>query len=156
MRRVRLKSRPIAPIRYWMTSQSCVREKRSRPGTERTRPAAVLVVDDDEQFRALARGLLEPAGFAITEAASIGACLERLRSQAPDALVLDIILPGRDGIAALGEIKALFPRIKIVTVSGAVESELYLAVSADMGADASLSKSSVTSLGALLRVVLGH
>ena len=115
---------------------------------------AVLVVDDDEQFRDLARGVLEPAGFEVTEAASITACLAHLRTHAAAAIVLDIILPGRDGIAALAELKERFPRVKIVTVSGADACELYLAVSADLGADASLCKSGVSSLAALLHVVL--
>jgi len=137
-----------------MTLEPWVCEKPTRQGTHRNPSVSVLVVDDDEQFQDLARGLLEPAGFDVTEAASITACLAHLRSHAADAIVLDIVLPGRDGIAALKELKELFPRIKIVTVSGAEASELYLAVSADLGADASLCKSGVSSLGALLRVVL--
>jgi CheY-like chemotaxis protein len=115
---------------------------------------AVLVVDDDEDFRSLARALLEPAGFEVSEAASVAECLERMRSRAADVIVLDIFLPDSDGTAALLQIKEYFPRVRIVTISGAQESELYLSVSAGLGADASLSKSSVSTLGALLHVVL--
>jgi CheY-like chemotaxis protein len=114
----------------------------------------VLVVDDDEQLRALARGLLEPAGFKVSEAASVAECLARMRSCAADAIVLDILLPDGDGITALREIRERSPRVRVVTVFGAVEFDLYLSVSADLGADACLSKSSVFTLGALLRVVL--
>jgi CheY-like chemotaxis protein len=116
--------------------------------------ATVLVVDDDEHFRALARALLEPAGFEIREAATVAQCLDEIRAHAIDVIVLDILLPDGDGITALGEIRERSPRIRIVTVSGAEESDLYLEVSADLGADASLGKSSVSALGALLRVVL--
>jgi len=114
----------------------------------------VLVVDDDGDFRALARRLLEPAGFEVREASSIAECLARMGSRSADVIVLDILMPDGDGITALREIRDRFPRIRIVTVSGAEESELYLSVSADLGADASLSKSRISTLGDLLRVVL--
>jgi CheY-like chemotaxis protein len=130
------------------------REKSACCAAKGTAAVNVLVVDDDEQFRALARGLLEPAGFEVSEAASIAECLAQMRSRAAAVIVLDILLPGGDGITALREIKELFPRTRIVTVSGAEESDLYLSVSAELGAHASLSKSSVSVLGALLRVVL--
>jgi CheY-like chemotaxis protein len=115
---------------------------------------SVLVVDDDVDFRALARRLLEPGGFEVREAASIAECLARMGSRCADVIVLDILLPDGDGITALREIRDRFPRIRIVTVSGAEESEFYLSVSASLGADASLTKSRISTLGDLLRVVL--
>ena len=129
---------------------SCHRAQR----TATAQTSVVLVVDDDEQFRALARALLEPEGFEIREAASVAQCLDQVRSRPVDVIVLDILLPDGDGITALQEIRERHPRIRVVTVSGAEESELYLAVSADLGANASLCKASVSTLGALLRVVL--
>jgi DNA-binding NarL/FixJ family response regulator len=65
-----------------------------------------------------------------------------------------MVLPDRDGIEALTEIKALFPATRVLTVSGAENWELYLRVSSYLGADASLDKSRIASLCALLRVVL--
>jgi CheY-like chemotaxis protein len=123
-------------------------------GIQVAQTVSVLVVDDDGDFRALARRLLEPAGFEVREASSIAECLARMGSRSADVIVLDILMPDGDGITALREIRDRFPRIRIVTVSGAEESELYLSVSADLGADASLSKSRISTLGDLLRVVL--
>jgi CheY-like chemotaxis protein len=114
----------------------------------------VLVLDDDESFRALARAILEPAGFNVLESASVQQCLMQLREQAVDAVVLDLVMPGRDGFEALRELKELFPEIRVVAVSGAIDSELYLTVSAHLGADASLDKSKISSLCPLLEVVL--
>jgi CheY-like chemotaxis protein len=114
----------------------------------------VLVVDDDKDFRALARKVLGPAGFEVSEAPSVAECLAHLRRYATDLVILDIIMPERDGIEALCEVKALFPATKIVTVSGADGSELYLKVSAHLGADASLNKAGIASLCALVKVVL--
>jgi CheY-like chemotaxis protein len=114
----------------------------------------VLVVDDDEHFRVLARAILEPAGFEVIESQDIEQCVSQLRKQAVDALILDMVMPGRDGIEALRELKQQFPEIRIVAVSGAEQSDLYLSVSAHLGADASLEKARVSALGPLLQVVL--
>ena len=116
--------------------------------------AKVLVVDDDPEFRALARQMLETAGFQVNEASSVSECLAHIRSHATDVVILDLILPDHDGIEALAEIKTVFPEIRVVTVSGAASCELYLSVSSYLGADASLDKSRIASLCALLNVVL--
>ena len=114
----------------------------------------MLVVDDDKDFRTLARKILRPTGFEVSEAPSVAACLAHLRRQATDLVILDIVMPDRDGIEALCQVKALFPATKIVTVSGADGSELYLKVSAHLGAGASLNKSGIASLCSLVKVVL--
>jgi len=132
-----------------------VSEKTSR------RPAAigrlkvkVLVVDDDQHFRVLARAILEPAGFEVLESEGLDHCLLQLRRHAVDAVILDMVMPGRDGIEGLRELKQLFPEIRIVAVSGAEQSDVYLSVSAHLGADASLDKARVSALCPLLQLVL--
>jgi len=114
----------------------------------------VLILDDDASFRALARAILEPAGFEVLESEDVPHCFIQLREQAIDAVILDMVMPERDGFEALRELKELFPEIRVVAVSGAAESTLYLTVSAYLGADASLDKSKIGSLCPLLLVVL--
>jgi two-component system response regulator CpxR len=126
---------------------------RSPPAIGRSN-GKVLVVDDDEQFRVLARAILEPSGFDVIESGDMQHCMLQLRYQAVDALILDMVMPGRDGIEALRELKQLFPEVRIVAVSGAEQSDLYLSVSAHLGADASLEKARVSALGPLLQLVL--
>lgn len=136
-----------------MTTQ--VFETRSRQLTSRScSDATVLVVDDDEYFRALARTILEPSGFEVIEADGVASCLAAIRTGVVDAVVLDIVMPGRDGIEALRELKILSPATKVLTMSGANDSELFLNISAYLGADASLNKREVASLGAMLDLVL--
>ena len=125
-----------------------------RPAEVQCSNAKVLVVDDDADFRALARKILETADFEVSEAAAASECLAHLRSYPTDLVILDIVLPDRDGIEALAEIRTLFPETKILTISGAENCELYLKVSSYLGADASLEKSRISSLCALLKVVL--
>jgi two-component system chemotaxis response regulator CheY len=97
---------------------------------------------------------LEPGGFEVIEADGVAACLAAIRGRAVDAIVLDMVMPDRDGMEALRELKTLYPKTKILTVSGATESELFLNVSAYHGADASLDKSEIASLAAMLDLVL--
>jgi CheY-like chemotaxis protein len=126
---------------------------RNPPDTGRL-SGKVLVVDDDEHFRVLARAILEPAGFDVIESEGLDHCLRQLRHHAVDAVILDMVMPVRDGIEAVRELKQLFPEVRIVAVSGAEQSDLYLSVSAHLGADASLEKARVSALCPLLRVVL--
>jgi CheY-like chemotaxis protein len=114
----------------------------------------VLVVDDDEHFRVLARAILEPGGFEVIESEDIEQCMLQLRLHAVDVLILDMVMPGRDGIEAVRELKHVFPKLPIVAVSGAEHSELYLSVSAHLGADASLEKARLSALCPLLRLIL--
>lgn len=116
--------------------------------------ATVLVVDDDEYFRALAKTILEPCGFEVIEADSVSACLRAIRARPVDAIILDMVMPDRDGMEALRELKTLYPRTKVLTISGADNSELFLNVSAYLGADASLNKSEAASLAAMLDLIL--
>ncbi len=112
-----------------------------------------MIVDDDEDFRALVRTIIEP-GFEVIEADSVASCLRQIQAHMVDAIILDIVMPGRDGMEALRELKLLYPATKILTISGADDSELFLNVSAYLGADASLNKTEVASLGAMLDLVL--
>lgn len=116
----------------------------------------VLVVDDDEQFRYLAEQVLESAGFRVLDAGNIRQCLAVLRSCKIDAVLLDVVMPDRDGIEALPQLKAASPRTKIVTVSGSYASEVYLRITSYLGADASLDKSEIGTLHVLLDRLLSQ
>jgi len=68
--------------------------------------ARILVVDDERPIRAIVRGFLEREGLLVAEAADGPAAVEQVRAFAPDIVVLDIMLPGFDGIEALHRIRA--------------------------------------------------
>ena len=60
--------------------------------------STVLVVDDEQRLRDLVRGYLEHAGFTVLVAADGQAALELARQHAPEVVVLDLMLPGLDGL----------------------------------------------------------
>jgi two-component system OmpR family response regulator len=59
--------------------------------------ALILLVEDDQELRAVLRRSLEEEGFAVSGAGSGAEALERISAQAPDALVIDVGLPDADG-----------------------------------------------------------
>ena len=79
----------------------------------------VLVVDDDPDIRSLLALALTDAGFAVREAADGKAALEELGRQAPDAMVLDVMMPVHDGFEVLRRMKAngLAPTTKVLLLT---------------------------------------
>ena len=68
-------------------------------------PAKILVVDDEEHIRLLFKEELEDEGYAVDLASNGLEALDRLRASAYNVVLLDIKMPGMDGIQALTEIK---------------------------------------------------
>ena len=65
----------------------------------------VLLVDDDEDVRHMTRVSLGFEGFAVTEASDGTTGLALAREEKPDAIVLDVMMPGRDGFDVLRELR---------------------------------------------------
>jgi DNA-binding NarL/FixJ family response regulator len=79
----------------------------------------VLVVDDDQGFRALARHVLERARFAVAEAANADEALQAVECSPPDLVLLDVRLPRVSGYELLRELRdRLGESLPIVFVSG--------------------------------------
>jgi diguanylate cyclase (GGDEF)-like protein len=67
----------------------------------------VLVVDDDEVFRLVARSYLEDAGFRVEEAVNGASAVERFAAHEPDIVLLDIVMPDMDGFTTCSALRAL-------------------------------------------------
>lgn len=70
-------------------------------------PATILVVDDSAQNRELAEGQLTSAGLSVVEADSGAAALAAFAASTPDLVLLDIVMPGMDGIETCRRLRAL-------------------------------------------------
>lgn len=66
----------------------------------------VMIVDDDETMQSLLRTLLQIEGYEVIEAPSFDQIIATARSQKPDAVLMDCILPDVDGIELLRQMKA--------------------------------------------------
>jgi two-component system KDP operon response regulator KdpE len=82
------------------------------------RPAGrLLLVDDDYSIRRVLHMTLYAQGFEVTEASSGDEALALARAVRYDAVLLDINMPGRDGVEVCRELRKLFPRLAILIVS---------------------------------------
>jgi len=78
----------------------------------------ILVVDDEKDIRASLAGILEDEGYQVMTAASGADALECAREELPDLILLDIWMPGMDGLETLERLKKLFPQITVIMISG--------------------------------------
>jgi len=79
---------------------------------------AVLIVDDEPGVRAAVSGVLRDEGYDVDAVESGEACLERLTRQPYDVVVLDIWLPGMDGLATLARMRERRVEAQVVVISG--------------------------------------
>ncbi len=81
--------------------------------------ARILIVDDEANIRRMLGALLEAEGYETVQAAGGGEALAALDDSAPDAVLLDLMMPpGRDGISVLTELKKRAPDVPVVMMSG--------------------------------------
>ncbi|HZQ24159.1 MAG TPA: sigma-54 dependent transcriptional regulator [Terriglobales bacterium] len=78
----------------------------------------ILIVDDESGIRESLKGVLEDEGYKAAEAASGEACLEFLRKRMPDVILLDVWLPGMDGLETLERIREAENAPEVIMISG--------------------------------------
>ncbi len=78
----------------------------------------ILIVDDEESIRRSLAGILSDEGFSTEDAPDGEKALEHLRQGLPDLVLLDIAMPGRDGISILEELRQLWPELPVIMMSG--------------------------------------
>jgi excisionase family DNA binding protein len=96
--------------------------ERSGPGGRDNGPV-VLIVDDDERLREFVRVNLEMEGYAVVEAQDADEGLTRVEEQAPDLILLDVMMPGVDGWEMLRRIQERHGvgSIPVIMFSGKVD-----------------------------------
>jgi two-component system KDP operon response regulator KdpE len=113
----------------------------------------VLVVDDEPQIRRALNSALTAHGYAVAVAEDGATALETIASWAPDAVVLDLVMPGINGFEVLRQTRTWSP-VPIIVLS-ARGSEADKVAALDQGADDYLTKPfGMAELLARLRVVL--
>jgi two-component system nitrogen regulation response regulator NtrX len=78
----------------------------------------ILIIDDEGNLRRMLRSLLEGEGFTIREAGSAEAGIEEVEREAPEVILLDLMLPGMTGLEALPRIGDLAPGVPVIMMSG--------------------------------------
>lgn len=83
----------------------------------------VLVVDDEPDVRLYLRTLLEENGFQVSEAGDADEAMEELSRQRPDAVILDIMMPGKSGVTLFNKMRKRsdLQGIRVIVLSGVKE-----------------------------------
>jgi len=77
----------------------------------------ILIVDDEPAIGWSLRELLVDEGHTVTLATTVADALAACRARVPDTVLLDVRLPGRDGISAIPELRALAPRAPVIVMT---------------------------------------
>lgn len=88
----------------------------------------ILVADDDAQVRKMLRSTLERAGHEVIEAADGCQAVEIYDPDSVDVVITDIVMPKKEGIETIMELKTINPAVQIIAISGGgrINPEDYL------------------------------
>jgi DNA-binding response OmpR family regulator len=102
----------------------------------------ILLVDDDDLFRKMLRKTLEKMGHIIFEAGDGDEALRMCRLKNPDLVLTDLVMPEKEGLETIVEMKKEFPGLPVIAMSGGGRNrpDIYLAMASRLGADCVLGK----------------
>src|SRR5512132_3886801 len=92
-----------------------------------SRPGSILVIDDEEIMREILDALLSREGYEVRLASDAAEGLDLIRSMPFDAVIVDMMMPGMDGIRALDEIKKLDDDLPVLMITAFASVENAIA-----------------------------
>jgi len=105
-------------------------------------PKKILVIEDDEQMCSMLKRVLENAGYTVIDAPDGKAGMKLYRENGADLVITDLIMPEKEGIETIRELKQDNPDVKIIAISGGgiIKSEDYLQIAERLGVQRTLAK----------------
>ncbi len=112
----------------------------------------ILIIDDEEDIRDAMQLILEGAGHEVRVVSNGNEAIELQRGEPADLIITDIIMPEKDGVTTIKEIRQEFPGIRIIAISGgggldlltykpeAITTSAYLSAAEQAGADLIFTK----------------
>ena len=117
----------------------------------------ILIIEDDQGVRAVIAAALSDAGYEVAEAADGKEGLKIYRESPTDLVITDLVMPEKDGIETIMELRSEFPRAKIIATSGGdrYANEANLRCAEMLGAKRSIAKPfKITELLEIVRELL--
>jgi len=100
----------------------------------------ILIIDDDATIREYLHFILEEEGYAVLEAENGCRGIELLEHHPVSIIITDLIMPEKEGIETIGEIKSTYPECRIIAMSGGINRDNYLSITQVLGAHAIIKK----------------
>jgi DNA-binding response OmpR family regulator len=102
----------------------------------------ILLVDDDTALRRLLRLNLTKMGYTVAEASNGKEALAKQESDPVELVLTDLIMPEKEGLETIPELRRKYPQIKIIAMSGGGRGSAanYLKIAKMMGADRVMTK----------------
>lgn len=104
--------------------------------------ATILVIDDDSGLRDVMRRALTSAGHVVVQAENGRIGLEAIRRAPPDLVITDLLMPEREGLQVIRELRANGSLLPILAISGGGRTARldFLDLARELGADETLAK----------------
>ena len=104
--------------------------------------ACILIIDDEPQIRSMLKLMLERDGYEVVEAPDGIEGIRVYRQNPADLIITDLIMPNKDGIGMIIDLKKEFPDVKIIAMSGGGlnKPDGYLEGAKKLGAARTLTK----------------
>lgn len=103
--------------------------------------ARILIIDDDETLLTTLEQFLRAAGHAVVTASDGAKAAKLFRAEPFELILTDIVMPNREGLETIIELRREFPDVGVIAMSGGVaRSKLYLELAAELGAHRTLAK----------------
>jgi len=102
----------------------------------------ILIIDDEPQIRSMLRLMLERDGYEVVQAPDGIEGIRLYRQNPSDLIITDLIMPNKDGIGMIIDLKKEFPEVKIIAMSGGGlnKPDGYLKGAKKLGAAYTLTK----------------
>lgn len=102
---------------------------------------SVLIVDDDADIRSGISEILTDEGYRCSQASDGNLALRQLDQHPFDLVIIDMLMPEKDGVETIQAIKARWPKARMIAMSGsAMGSDYLLRIGSGVGAQATIQK----------------
>jgi DNA-binding response OmpR family regulator len=78
----------------------------------------ILLIEDEEGLRAMVRISLQRMGYAVTEARDGKEAIDLFKNEQVDLVLTDLMMPGKEGLETIRELRKVRPDLKIIAMSG--------------------------------------
>jgi len=104
--------------------------------------ALIVLIDDDESLRTMLTKMCERLGHEVLAESNGSLGLKRVRQARPQVVITDILMPEKEGVETIMELRREFPKLKIIAMSGGGRNSAsdYLSMARKFGAAFTLAK----------------